>query len=333
MRAPRFWRTDGVAARCLAPLGWVYAGLGWARWAVHRPAAVPVPVFCVGNATVGGSGKTPIVLDLLARLQRQGIVPFALCRGHGGRSREPVQVDPARHDAMAVGDEALLLARAAPTIAARDRLAGARLAVAAGADAIVLDDGMQYPRLAKSWTLLVVDGPTGFGNGRIVPAGPLREPAGRASARADAVVVVGDGLAPTVLSAFAGPTWRCRLSPAEEAPALAGKRVVAFAGIGRPEKFFATVAAMGGTIVAREAFADHHPFTDQELAALARTAKDARAQLVTTAKDAARLPGRFTDRVLVVPVGVDWDDPARVDRALASVITTFDPTAVGPRSH
>ncbi len=316
MDAPRFWQEDGWPARILAPLGAVYAGLGWLRWRLSAPRGVGVPVICVGNATVGGTGKTPIVLDVLHRLRGQGIAAHGLCRGHGGRLRGPVAVDPRRHDAAAVGDEALLLAGAAPTWAARDRLAGARSAVHAGAEAIVLDDGLQYPALEKTLSVLVVDAATGLGNGRIVPAGPLREPLARALGRSDAVVEVGDGKG---LPADTGarPRLRCRLTPtAESAGRLRGRRVFVFAGIGRPAKAFASAEALGAAVVGRRAFADHHPFTAADLDAVLGEARRLDAVPLTTAKDAVRLPAAVRTRVEVLEIEVVWEDPTALDRLL-----------------
>ncbi|MFW5679024.1 MAG: tetraacyldisaccharide 4'-kinase [Pseudomonadota bacterium] len=319
MHAPRFWQTDGWTARLLDPLGRVYAGLGRLRWAVSTPARVAVPVICVGNATVGGTGKTPIVLDLLRRLRARGLRAHGLCRGHGGRLRGPVRVDPTRHGAREVGDEALLLAAAAPTWAARDRLAGARAAVAAGAEAIVLDDGLQYPKLAKTLSLLVVDAATGFANGRIVPAGPLREPAAAALCRSDAVIEVGDGESPGLAAAIGDRTrLRCRLvATPSSAAALRGQRVYAFAGIGRPEKFFETAARLGAEVAGSRAFPDHHPYRPGDCDAVLAAALAQDAVPLTTAKDAVRLPPTVRARVRVLDVDVAWENEAALDGLLA----------------
>src|SRR5690349_19822422 len=191
MRAPDFWARDGVLPTVLAPLGSAIAGVGMARRRLAKPFIVPIPVVCVGNLTIGGSGKTPVVLALVDWLRARGASVHCLTRGYGGALAGPVLVD-GRHDATAVGDEAMLLAAAAPTVVSRDRAAGARLALARGAGILVMDDGFQNPQLAKTLSLVVVDGATGFGNGRLLPAGPLREPIDAGLARADAVVLVGD---------------------------------------------------------------------------------------------------------------------------------------------
>ncbi|HZT52335.1 MAG TPA: tetraacyldisaccharide 4'-kinase [Stellaceae bacterium] len=314
--APEFWARDGIAAHLLQPLAWAYEAAGAARRALARPWRAPVPVICVGNLVAGGAGKTPVALSLAHRLAARALRPHLLSRGYGGRLPGPVRVDPATHDAAAVGDEPLLLARAAPTWIARDRAAGAQAAVAAGAGVIVMDDGFQNPALAKDLSLLVVDGDYGFGNRRVMPAGPLREPVAAALARADAAVLMGEdrcGMA----AALAGlPLLRARLIPA--APAALDGPVVAFAGIARPEKFFASVAAAGMRLVARHGFADHRAYRERELARLAAEAAALGARLVTTAKDAVRLPPAWRARVAVLEVEVLWQDEAPLDRLLAA---------------
>ena len=314
MKTPAFWAEDGLVPRLLAPAGALYAAAGAVRWWLSPAPEAPLPVICVGNATVGGTGKTPLTLDLIDRLLRRGRRVHALCRGHGGRLVGPVRVDPARHDAAAVGDEALLLAERAPTWAGRDRLAAARAAAAEGAELAVLDDGLQYPRLAKSVSLLVVDAAVGIGNGRIVPAGPLREPAVRARARADACVLVGTGDLPPDL--VGPPTFRAWLVADEHARSLAGRRVLAFAGIGRPDKFFATARGLGVELAETRSFADHHRYTPAELDHLAARAHALGAGLLTTAKDAARLPAPARGDVAVLGVRVTWADPQAFDRWL-----------------
>lgn len=315
MRTPAFWyRPAGPLAALLTPLGVLYglAGALRGRWTTAQRAGVPV--LCVGNLVAGGAGKTPVVLSLLQALQARGVAVHALTRGHGGAERGPLAVDPARHTAADVGDEALLLAAQAPTWVARDRAAGALAAVAAGARAIVMDDGFQNPGLAKDLSLLVVDGTAGFGNGRLIPAGPLREPVARGLARADAAVVMGEdrmgvtaGVAPLLV-------LHARIETGESG--LAGRRVLAFAGIGRPQKFFATLRGLGAEIVETHPFADHHPYGAGEVRRLLTRAEALAAEPVTTAKDAVRLPTALRDRVRVLPVHAAWSDPAALDALL-----------------
>jgi tetraacyldisaccharide 4'-kinase len=317
MRAPEFWRHDGVPARLLAPAGAVYAAVTARRMA--RPGwRAPVPVICCGNATAGGAGKTTLALDLGARLAVSRVA--FLTRGHGGRARGVYRVDPRGDDAATVGDEALLLAACAPTWVAADRVAGARAAVADGAGVVVMDDGLQNPGLAIDFAFLVVDGGTGFGNGRVIPAGPLREPVAAAAARCAAAVLIGedrsgarDALPPGL------PVLRAHLAQQGTA-GLVGRRVLAFAGIGIPEKFFAGLRAGGVVVAETAAFADHHPYTVGEVVRLLARAEAADALAVTTPKDAVRLPAGLRARIPVVGVRLVWDDPAALEALLAGAL-------------
>lgn len=312
MKAPGFWfERPGFAALALHPLSLIWT-LGARRRAARGPGvSVDVPVICVGNVTVGGSGKTPAVIALAEALRDAGRVPFVLSRGYGGRLDGPVEVDPARHDAGDVGDEPLLLAAFARVWVAKDRVAGARAAVAAGADVIVMDDGFQDPTLAKDLSIVVVDGETGWGNGRVLPAGPLREPVADGLARADAVLVVGGGdFAPG--HGYDGPVARARIAPLQTGMDWAGLKVLAFAGIGRPDKFFATLDSLGAHIVARHAFGDHAPYRGDLLRRLKAEATKLGAQLVTTEKDQVRLPAEFRRDVLTLPVRMTFDAEAGI---------------------
>jgi tetraacyldisaccharide 4'-kinase len=317
MRAPEFWAHHGLPARLLAPLGEAYGLAGRLRFRLARPARAAVPVICVGNLVAGGAGKTPVALALAAQLIARGRRPHLLTRGYRGRLPGPVRVDLRRHDAAAVGDEALLLAGTAPTWCARDRVAAARAAVAAGADLLVMDDGFQYPSLHQDLALLVVDGGFGFGNGRLLPAGPLRERLESGLARASAVVQLGeeeaglDGLLPRGMVRL-----HARLRAGPDAPGLRGRRVVAFAGIGRPEKFFRSLAEAGALLVGRHAFADHYRYRRREVVALLAEAAAKDACCVTTAKDRMRLPADLRASITILPVTVSWDDPG----ALAAVL-------------
>jgi tetraacyldisaccharide 4'-kinase len=321
MQAPEFWARDGPGARLLAPAGQLYGVAGRLRRALVRPQAVGVPVICVGNLVAGGAGKTPTVLALACRLSAAGHLPHLLGHGYGGRERGPLRVDLIRHDAAAVGDEALLLAEVAPTWVARNRLEGARAAVAAGAGLLVLDDGLQNPWLAYDLRLLVIDGGFGFGNRRLLPAGPLREPIAEGLARVSAVIRIGpdragiDTLLPPGL-----PCLGADLAADDDAPALAGRKVLAFAGIGHPEKFFASLESVGAEIVRRRSFADHHPYRRAEVLALLAEAERLDASCITTAKDRVRLPIDLRDRISALPVVLRWREPAAVDRLLATAL-------------
>jgi tetraacyldisaccharide 4'-kinase len=257
-------------------------------------AAADVPVVCIGNFTVGGAGKTPAALALARILASEGQKPFFLTRGYGGRLAGPVRVDAAAHTAGDVGDEPLLLARAFPTVVARERPAGAGLAVHEGADVIVMDDGLQNSSLAKGLALAVVDGATGIGNGLCLPAGPLRAPLRAQWRKVDAVIVVGEGAPGAALARDAGargkPVFRARLEPdAAAAGQLRGRKVFAFAGIGQPDKFFATLQRCGAVVVRRKSFPDHHPYGSEEIRAILVEAKAADLHVVTTEKDLVRL--------------------------------------------
>lgn len=321
MRPPDFWSGRGVTSALLWPAGTVYA---WAtRRRVARPPAYapPVPVICVGNLSAGGSGKTPVAMSIAATLGNKGVAAHLLTRGYRGRLKGPVRVDPAVHTASDVGDEPLLLARAAPTWVARDRAAGAHAAVEAGARAIVMDDGHQNPALRKDLSLVVVDGGFGFGNRRVIPAGPLREPVAEGLARADAVVLIGDDEAEAGRLLGSTPRLNARLAPSEEALLLRGRKVVAFAGIGRPDKFFDTLKALGAELVEAVPFADHHRFTEQDVMLVCEIASSRDAVPVTTEKDYVRLSSDARPMVTPVPVLLEWEKPAEIlallDRTLA----------------
>jgi tetraacyldisaccharide 4'-kinase len=293
----------------LAPLGAVTAALTARR--VARPGFdAGIPVFCAGNAGVGGAGKTILVRDLLVRLPGK---PFALTRGHGGKLAGPLRVDPAAHTPADVGDEALLLAATGPTILARDRAAGAKLALAEGATAIVMDDGLQNPGLLKTFSFLVIDGGYGFGNHLVLPAGPLREPVAAAAARCAAAVLIGPDTANALAALPATlPVLRADLVPACGTP-LAGIRVFAFAGIGRPEKFFASARQLGAVMAGEMPFSDHHRYTARDAALLLEQATALNARLVTTEKDFVKLPPALRAATLVVTVRLGWADAAGVE--------------------
>ncbi len=322
MRPPGFWSRppNHPLARVLAPAGRVYGD--WTARRMDRPGAeAPCPVLCIGNFTLGGAGKTPTALALAQVLRDLGRRPAFLSRGYGGRLGGPLAVDPARHGAEDVGDEPLLLAALAPTVVSRDRPAGARLCAEAGADVVVMDDGLQNPSLRKRLSLAVIDGGAGVGNGLPFPAGPLRAPLARQWPHVAGLVLIGDGAPGTVLAAEAErrglPVHRARFVP-EAAADWAGRRVVAFAGIGRPQKFFDTLRGLGAEIVAERAFADHHPYRPRDLTALTALASREGAALVTTEKDAVRLPAEARAAVRVLRVGLSFADEADLRRHLAA---------------
>jgi tetraacyldisaccharide 4'-kinase len=329
LRAPAFWQQTGIASALLAPVAGLY---GWAAAArMRRPgSSAGVPVICVGNPTLGGGGKTPAALAIGRFLLAAGERPFFLSRGYGGRARGPLVVDPERHGAREVGDEPLLLARIAPTVVARARPAGAALARARGASVIVMDDGFQNPSLAKDFAVLVLDGRRGIGNARVFPAGPLRAPLEIQLERTQALIAVGEiAAAASVLAkaeALGIPVFRGRLEPhAQALAALAGKDVLAFAGIADPQKFFATLADAAIRIGARRAFADHHRYSAKDAARLLAEADRHGLVPVTTEKDLARISGEpriaaLTARARAVPVELVLDQEAEFRGLVLSAV-------------
>jgi len=329
MKAPAHWSDDPDRP------GWRTRGLGlvtplWRLGAAlrawrARPHIAAVPVLCIGNLTAGGAGKTPMVRALRARLAERGVTAHVLSRGHGGRLRGPHLVDPTEDSAADVGDEPLMLAAEGLVWVARDRAAGADAAARAGADLILMDDGFQNPHLVQDAAIVMVDAGQGFGNGRLIPAGPLREPVAAGLARADLVVLAG----PAAERERALQRWpalvaarplAAEIRPQPTGLPLAGTPVVAFAGIGRPAKFFATLRALGAELIATHAFPDHHVYDPRIVQRMVAEARGRAALIVTTEKDAVRLPAKLRGEVLTLPVRLDLADWAPVDALLDRLV-------------
>lgn len=338
MQPPKFWygaegRDSALLLQALAqPLSWIYAAVGAAKIAHASPEQVAAPVICVGNLTVGGAGKTPVVRAIRAHLKSMGVEAQTLSRGHGGALKGPVRVE-ASHTSADVGDEPLLHARDGAAWIARDRVAGAKAMIAAGVQAIVMDDGFQNPALAKDLSVLVFDAESGAGNARVVPAGPLREPLKAGLARADAVILMhGAKAAPReddddpsrldrALEGFDKPIFHATLEPEGAAPE---GPLLAFAGIGRPGKFFDTLEAMGARIVDGASFPDHHAYDEADLKNLSAHAGAHGARLITTEKDHVRLPPAWRAQVLVLPVVARFSEPTALEALLRAAVAKRD---------
>ncbi|MEX3017101.1 tetraacyldisaccharide 4'-kinase [Gymnodinialimonas hymeniacidonis] len=326
MRAPLFWHQPaGLTSTLLSPLGALYAKGTERRLAKGPREKVGVPVICIGNINAGGTGKTPTVIALAEKLRDRGIKPHVVSRGYGGSVDGPKQVDERTHSADQVGDEPLLLAAFLPTWVAKDRAAGARAAVAAGAEVILLDDGFQNPALHHDLSLVVVDAWRGFGNGKVMPAGPLREPVALGMARADLLLSIGSESAQQRFADHWGasvtkPHLTGELVPLPTGLPLDGMPVLAFAGIGHPEKFFETLRGLGADLHAAHALADHQPLSDTLMTRLIREADLRGAQVVTTEKDAVRLKPEFRARVMTVPVRLRLNEEGPLDAALDRIL-------------
>jgi len=316
MQAPAFWQKKTLLSDLLIPIGWVFGACTDFRRTSASAFRPTCSVICVGNLVAGGAGKTPIALSVGERLMQSDVNVHFLSRGYRGRIKGPIRVDPERHTAQDVGDEPLLLAAHAPTWIARDRSAGAA-AASEGADVIVMDDGFQNGRVAKDLSVVVVDGIYGHGNGRVMPSGPLRETLTGGLTRADLIVVLGGQ--PSDLIWPVGPLppiLAAQLEPAEDISKFDGRRVIAFAGIGRPQKFFDTVSELGCELVATHAFADHHTYESSELASLRAKAEQLDAMLLTTEKDLVRIGADDAHGISSLKVHVVWQDGAMLDGLL-----------------
>lgn len=317
MQAPQFWFTPPdaphIAARLLSPLGQLYAAATARRLRQPSTLTAQCPVLCVGNINAGGTGKTPTVIALVQLLLAMGKRPHIVTRGYGGQAQGPLEVNPRYQRAEQVGDEPLLLAAFATTWVAKNRAQGVQAAQNAGADVIVMDDGFQDPSVTKALSLVIVDAARGFGNGKCIPAGPLREPVPTGLARADAIVSIGPEKAQRAFNKQWGhvlnlPHFEAKVTPLAMGMDWSSGRYLAFAGIGHPEKFFTTLRGLGAELVHCEALSDHQSLSATLMGRLQAQAQALQAQLVTTEKDAVRLPDGFQGEVLTLPVRLEVQD-------------------------
>ncbi len=329
-KPPAFWyapktNADRLWPHVLSPLGALYGFISRKRFDLYYPVPMSRPVICVGNIVAGGAGKTPVVLSLIDMMQQRGYNPHILTRGYGGEEPGPYQVAPNRDTAEDVGDEALLLVEKAPTWVSRNRALGAQAAIDTGANLIVMDDGFQNAALYKDFSIVVIDGAVGFGNGLVMPAGPLRETISFGLSRADAAVIIGDdatGAAALIKSHKDIPVWSARLVPDVINPNLKDREVFAFAGIGRPEKFKETILEAGAKLEGWGSYPDHIPYTEDDLADLVAAAESRGAMIVTTAKDYVRLPETIRPKVTKFSVMLQWDNPDEVEKTIIAALPT-----------
>lgn len=331
-RPPDFWygrKTffDEALTLALTPLGCLYGWIVRQRFDLYHPVPMARPVICVGNLVAGGAGKTPVVMSLVDLLKGAGYNPHILTRGYGGSEAGPLQVAPNRDTAEDVGDEALLLVDKAPTWVSRARALGAQEAIDTGASIIVMDDGFQNPSMYKNFSLLVIDGGVGFGNGRVMPAGPLRESLSLGLSRAHAAVIIGEDKAGAEAAARKHvpdlPVFHARLVPRPGNPDIRGKEIYAFAGIGRPEKFRETLESEGAVMEGWGSYPDHLPYTEEDLRELFSAAEAAGRMIVTTEKDYVRLPASLKGRVHKFAVTLEWQDAEGLVRFIKDTLQRY----------
>tara|TARA_R110000850_G_scaffold57406_6_gene134332 strand:- start:523 stop:1512 length:990 start_codon:yes stop_codon:yes gene_type:complete len=324
MKTPDFWRRNSksLLPNILAPAAWAYGWVSRLHRSFQKSHRVKVPVICVGNVVAGGAGKTPVAIAIARFFLAEGKRPHFLTRGYGGQLKGPVRVVPDVHKFTDVGDEALILSATATTWVAQDRVLGARAAVEAGADVIIMDDGFQNPSLAKDLSLLVLDADYGVGNGRLLPAGPLRETLASGLERTDAVVLVGGSCDSDIYNWLKEikPVYNSILLPQQSSDAIAGETVVAFAGIGRPEKFFDSLRQAGCELIKCFSYEDHHIYNKQEIMKMVETAAAQNAALVTTRKDYVRLSMDARMMVSVFDVEMSFEAPAEFQKQLLSLL-------------
>lgn len=317
LNLPSFWYSQKTAREkflrsAFMPLSWVYGWLVKKRFELYFPVPMEKPIICVGNLVAGGAGKTPVVMSLIDAMKDKGYNPHILTRGYGGEEEGPVQVSPSRDTAHYVGDEALLLVNKAPTWVSRNRALGAQVAMDSGANIIVMDDGFQNPAIFKDFSILVIDGKVGFGNRNLMPAGPLREPIDQGISRAQALVIIGEDMVNTEekLKRIDADLMviHASIKPSNNNLDIKDKKLSAFAGIGRPEKFKDTLEAEGAEVAAWKSFPDHYEFKEEDLEQIVKDAEDKGLTLITTAKDHVRVPEKFKEKIATFNIELEWHD-------------------------
>ncbi len=306
MKTPSYWQSNSLISKLLSPLGWVYGFLTQARLKLHQPQKADIPVICIGNITAGGTGKTPVAISIAKLLAGEMYHPYFVTRGYGGKLQNVI-VNNKKHTAAEVGDEPLLLSQQAPVVVNANRYQGALAALKNGADIIIMDDGFQNPSLYKDLSFLVFDGTYGIGNGKILPAGPLRETFSNGIRRADALIILGKdkhNLAQkSGLPTFYGHT------EAAQTCNLDNPNVLAFAGIGHPQKFYHTLSQQGFNLLKTIDFPDHHFYTNAEIENILNQAKSLKAQIYTTSKDFVKIPHIYQKEINVLEISIVWDTP------------------------
>ena len=320
MKTPSFWHADGFIPKLLEPLAQLYKCLSFLERSLRSKTKIDIPVLCIGNLVSGGAGKTPIALSIGQKLNVKHNISF-LTRGYGGIEAGPIEVNPDEHSSYEVGDEALILSEVGPTWVSRNRTAGAIAAKNAGFEIVIMDDGFQHTSLVKTLSFVIIDGPYGFGNGRLIPAGPLREPIYSGLKRADVIVLVGE-VNPSIIELLPNnkPLLRASLVPAEMDIQLSNNNVIGFAGIGRPTKFLETLEKMGLDVIDFVAFPDHYRFRESEIRELYEKATEVDAILVTTFKDMKRVPKNVAHLCQPIGITVVWEDDSEIQQLLDSVI-------------
>ncbi len=303
MKTPRFWKSKNLISTTLLPLGWIYSGLTAARLKFKKSGKVNIPVICLGNITAGGSGKTPTAVTLAKLLQKKGYHPYFVSRGYGGKLSDIILTKDSTYTAAEVGDEPLILSRTAPVSINPDRYQAALKAQEQGADIIIMDDGFQNPSLKKDISILIIDGGFGFGNLRPLPAGPLRENLQSGLKRANAALIIGADKTNCAQEMKNLPLFYGKIKEIE--PPTKPTNVIAFAGIGRPAKFYQSLENCGINIISRHDFPDHHFYTEKELRSLLNEAQEKKAELYTTAKDIVKIPLPLRPKFKVLEIEIE----------------------------